>query len=127
MGDNTLVFIVKNFVIKLTYCIYFFICSYGLFGHFLQFNLGLFLTGWAALIYFPHAARVLMVVYFGWRSIPGLYLAELWGPYFIAQEAYNIPLLLPSLISVMSVPASFVFFEILSAFQSRYNPSKPIK
>jgi len=59
-----------------------------------------------SLVYLPHAARVLMVVYFGWRSIPGLYLAELWGPYFIAQEAYNIPLLLPSLISVMSVPAA---------------------
>ena len=59
-----------------------------------------------SLIYLPHAARVLMIVYFGWRSIPGLYLAELWGPYFIAEEAYNIPLLIPSLISVLSVPAA---------------------
>ena len=59
-----------------------------------------------SLIYLPHAARVLMIVYFGWRSIPGLYLAELWGPYFIAEEAYNVPLLMTSLISVLSVPAA---------------------
>ena len=56
--------------------------------------------------YLPHAARVLMIVYFGWRSIQGLYLAELWGPYFIAEEAYNVPLLMTSLISVLSVPAA---------------------
>ena len=65
-----------------------------------------------SLIYLPHAARVLMVVYFGWRSIPGLYLAELWGPYFIAEEAYNIPLLLPSLISVMSVPVALYSLKL---------------
>lgn len=59
-----------------------------------------------SLIYLPHAARVLMIVYFGWRSIPGLYLAELWGPYFIAEEAYNVPVLMTSLISVLSVPAA---------------------
>ena len=59
-----------------------------------------------SLIYLPHAARVLMIVYFGWRSIPGLYLAELWGPSFIAEEAYNVPLLMTSLISVLSVPAA---------------------
>ena len=79
-----------------------------------------------SLVYLPHAARVLMVVYFGWRSIPGLYLAELWGPYFIAEEAYNIPLLIPSLISVLSVPAAlyslkFFGFPLGTTLQSPLN------
>lgn len=65
-----------------------------------------------SLIYLPHAARVLMIVYFGWRSIPGLYLAELWGPYFIAEEAYNVPLLITSLISVLSVPAALYSLKL---------------
>ena len=59
-----------------------------------------------SLMYLPHAARVLMVVYFGWRSIPGLYLAELWGPYYLADDAYNFALWIPSAISVLSVSAA---------------------
>ena len=59
-----------------------------------------------SLLYLPHAARVLMVVYFGWKSIPGLYLAELWGPYYLAEDAYNFALWIPSAISVLSVPAA---------------------
>ena len=79
-----------------------------------------------SLIYLPHAARVLMIVYFGWRSIPGLYLAELWGPYFIAEEAYNVPLLMTSLISVLSVPAAlyslkFFGFHLGTTRQSPLN------
>ena len=71
------------------------------------------LPNWmGSLVYLPHAARVLMIVYFGWKAIPGLYLAELWGPFFIAQDAYNIPLLLPSLISVMSVPAALYSLKL---------------
>ena len=79
-----------------------------------------------SLIYLPHAARVLMIVYFGWRSIPGLYLAELWGPSFIAEEAYNVPLLMTSLISVLSVPAAlyslkFFGFPLGTTRQSTLN------
>ena len=61
-----------------------------------------------SLLYLPHAARLLMVVYFGWRSIPGLYLAELWGPYYLAEDAYNFALWIPSAISVLSVPAALI-------------------
>ena len=71
------------------------------------------LPNWiGSLVYLPHAARVLMVVYFGWKAIPGLYLAELWGPLFVAQEAYNIPVMLPSMISVMSVPAALYSLKL---------------
>ena len=63
------------------------------------------------MIYLPHAARVLCVVYFGWKAIPGLYLAELWGPILVAQEAYNIDLWIPSAISVLSVPFALITLE----------------
>ena len=54
--------------------------------------------------YLPHAARVLCVVYFGWKAIPGLFLAELWGPDFNVFEPYTLTHLIPSLMSVLSVP-----------------------
>ena len=34
-----------------------------------------------SLFYLPHAARVLCIVYFGWRAIPALFLAELVVPH----------------------------------------------
>ena len=54
--------------------------------------------------YLPHAARVLCVVYFGWKAIPGLFLAELWGPDFNVFEPYTLTHLIPSLMSILSVP-----------------------
>jgi len=79
-----------------------------------------------SLMYLPHAARVLMVVYFGWRSIPGLYLAELWGPYYLAEDAYNFALWIPSAISVLSVSAAlyalkFFGFPLGTTIQSPLN------
>ena len=79
-----------------------------------------------SLMYLPHAARVLMVVYFGWRSIPGLYLAELWGPYYLAEDAYNFPLWIPAAISVSSVSVAvyalkFFGFPLGTTIQSPLN------
>ncbi len=79
-----------------------------------------------SLMYLPHAARVLMVVYFGWRSIPGLYLAELWGPYYLAEDAYNFALWIPSAISVLSVSVAlyalkFFGFPLGTTIQSPLN------
>ena len=79
-----------------------------------------------SLMYLPHAARVLMVVYFGWRSIPGLYLAELWGPYYLAEDAYNFPLWIPAAISVLSVSVAvyalkFFGFPLGTTIQSPLN------
>ena len=59
-----------------------------------------------SMFYFPHAARVLCVVYFGYKSIPGLFLAEIFGPTAIYSEVYQYQVFLPSLISVLSVPAA---------------------
>ena len=54
--------------------------------------------------YLPHAARVLCVVYFGWKAVPGLFLAELWGPNFNILEPQTLTHLIPPLMSVLSVP-----------------------
>ena len=43
-----------------------------------------------SLFYLPHAARVLCIVYFGWKAIPALFLAELWGPDFSILDIEKI-------------------------------------
>ena len=57
-----------------------------------------------SLFYLPHAARVVCVVYFGWRALPALFLAELWGPDFNILEPSSLINIFPSLLSVLSVP-----------------------
>ena len=53
------------------------------------------------LLYYPHAARVLCVVYFGYRAIPALFLAEIWGPLLFFPESFSFYPYIPSIISVM--------------------------
>jgi hypothetical protein len=65
-----------------------------------------------SMFYFPHAARVLCVVYFGYKSIPGLFLAEIFGPTAIYSEVYQYQVFLPSLISVLSVSAAISTLHI---------------
>ena len=82
------------------------------------------LPNWlASLIYFPHAARVLCIVYFGWRAIPGLYLAEIWGPIFIAPEVYNFNVFFPSLMSVISVSLALGLLNTLDLKLGNTNTS----
>ena len=57
-----------------------------------------------SLFYIPHAARVLCVVYFGWKAIPALFLAELWGPHFSLLDIESLIKVIPGLLSVLSVP-----------------------
>ena len=57
-----------------------------------------------SLFYLPHAARVLCIVYFGWKAIPGLFLAELWGPSFSILDIESLINVIPGLLSVLSVP-----------------------
>jgi hypothetical protein len=66
------------------------------------------------LLYYPHAARVLCVVYFGYRAIPALFLAEIWGPLMFFPESFSFYPYIPSIISVMCVPAAILtlrFFD----------------
>ena len=57
-----------------------------------------------SLFYLPHAARVLCIVYFGWKAIPALFLAELWGPSFSILDIESLINVIPGLLSVLSVP-----------------------
>ena len=63
------------------------------------------------LLYYPHAARVLCIVYFGYRAIPALFLAEIWGPLLLFPEVFNFYPYVPSIISVMSVPMAIITLE----------------
>lgn len=77
-----------------------------------------------SLFYFPHAARVLCVVYFGYKAIPGLFLAEIFGPTAVYSEVYQYQIFLPSLISVLSVPGaiSTLHFAGFSLGSSQTSP-----
>ena len=57
-----------------------------------------------SLFYLPHAARVLCIVYFGWKAIPALFLADLWGPNFSILDIESLINVIPGLLSVLSVP-----------------------
>ena len=63
-----------------------------------------------SLLYLPHAARVLCVVYFGYNAIPGLYLAEIFGPLTVYSFFPDQQMLFIALISVLSVP--FALFTL---------------
>ena len=73
----------------------------------------------------PHAARVLCIVYFGYKAIPGLYLAELLGPYIIDPGFYPFSIFIPSLISVMAVPLSLLMLNSLG-FTLGHTISSPL-
>ena len=48
-------------------------------------------NGWTgSLVFLPHGARVLMVCFFRYCSLPALYLAEITGPSLLNYEKYNI-------------------------------------
>jgi hypothetical protein len=80
--------------------------------HFLDTHV-LFFAGDGGFFYLPHAARVLCVVYFGYKAIPGLYIAELFGPYIIDPGFYTFSIYIPSLISVMAVPLTVLMLNSL--------------
>tara|TARA_B100000214_G_scaffold332529_1_gene274096 strand:- start:140 stop:736 length:597 start_codon:yes stop_codon:yes gene_type:complete len=80
--------------------------------HFLDTHVLIF-SGNGVFFYLPHAARVLCIVYFGYKAIPGLYCAELIGPYIIEPGIYSFSLFIPSLISVLAVPLSLALLTLL--------------
>ncbi len=92
--------------------------------HFLDTHV-LFFAGDGVFFYLPHAARVLCIVYFGYKAIPGLYLAELFGPYIIDPGFYPFSIFIPSLISVMAVPLSLLMLNSLG-FTLGHTISSPL-
>ena len=66
-----------------------------------------------SLIYLPHAARVLCVVYFGYKSIPALYLAEISGPLVFVSVIPDPQMLFLAMVSVLSVPFALFALSIM--------------
>ena len=80
--------------IKVSITVYFFyMFTYGTwyFFHILDFaNLRLD-DGWTgSLVFLPHGARVLMVCFFRYYSLPALYLADITGPSLLNHEQYDV-------------------------------------
>ena len=48
-------------------------------------------NGWTgSLVFLPHGARVLMVCFFRFYSLPALYLADITGPSLLNHEQYDV-------------------------------------
>ena len=63
--------------------------------------------GWnGSLVFLPHGARVLMVCFFRYYSLPGLYLAEISGPVLINDLDYMDGWSIASIGSLFSVVAA---------------------
>ena len=105
-------FFLKNFL-TLSVTTYLFGITLWVLWYFVDQNVP-FLIGEGSWYYLPHAARVLYVVYFGYKAIPSLYLAELSGPYLLVPSMYSFDTYLSSLISALSVPLSIQVLRILS-------------
>ena len=80
--------------IKVSLTVYFFyMFTYGTwyFFHILDFaNLRIENEWTGSLVFLPHGARVLMVCFFRYYSLPALYLADITGPSLLNYEKYNI-------------------------------------
>jgi len=77
-----------------------------------------------SLIYLPHAARVLCVVYFGYKSIPALYLAEICGPLLFFSTIPDLQMLFLAMLSVLSVPFALFILSLMgfSLGNTRHSP-----
>ena len=102
---------VKNFF-YLSITSFVFLTVLWVLWHFLDSHV-VFFQGKGTLFYLPHAARVLCIVYFGYRAIPAIYLGELVGPYVLNPDLYSFSTFLPSFISVMSVPFALILLNTL--------------
>jgi hypothetical protein len=82
----------------------YYLLRYGSYGLFLSYNLKRHPIGWEAYFIY-HTQQGLSVLFiFGWRALPALFLAELWGPDFNILVPSSLINIFPSLLSVLSVP-----------------------
>ena len=102
----------KNFL-TLSVTTYLFGITLWVLWYFIDHNVP-FLIGEGGWYYLPHAARVLCVVYFGYKAIPALYLSELSGPLLFVPSLYPFSSYLPTFISILSVPLAIQVLYLLS-------------
>ena len=80
--------------IKVSITVYFFyMFTYGTwyFFHVIDFANLRVDDGWnGSLVFLPHGARVLMVCFFRYYSLPALYLADITGPSLLNHDQYDV-------------------------------------
>ena len=66
-------------------------------------------NGWTgSLVFLPHGARVLMVCFFRYYSLPALYLADITGPSLLNHEQYDVKYLEGSNIAAIGCIAAVI-------------------
>jgi hypothetical protein len=73
------------------------------------FNEGILPIG--SLIFFPNAARVISICFFGFRAIPALYVAEILGPEILFDNLYGYESYFTIFLSIMAVPAALLLLR----------------
>ena len=86
---------------------------------------------WAgSLMFLPHGARVLMVCFFRYYSIPALYIAEITGPSLVNHDAYMVTYAYgysyAALGCILAVVASVEIVKWSNAAQGKFSLFKPI-
>ena len=88
-------------------------------------------NGWTgSLVFLPHGARVLMVCFFRYYSLPALYLAEITGPSLLNYEKYNINYLdgsnIASLGCIIAVILSVELIKWSKVTEGKFSFFKPV-
>jgi len=64
-----------------------------------------------SLLFFPNAARVICICFFGFRAIPALYVAEILGPEILFDNLYGYESYFTVFLSIMAVPAALLLLR----------------
>ena len=86
---------------------------------------------WAgSLMFLPHGARVLMVCFFRYYSIPALYLAEITGPSLVNHDVYMVTYAngygYAALGCILAVVASVEIVKWSNAAHGKFSLFKPV-
>jgi len=113
------------------YIFYMFLYALWYFLHVMDFANLRIENEWAgSLMFLPHGARVLMVCFFRYYSIPALYLAEITGPSFVNHDAYMVTYAygysFAALGCILAVVASVEIVKWSRAAEGQFSLFKPV-
>ena len=88
-------------------------------------------NGWTgSLVFLPHGARVLMVCFFRYYSLPALYLADITGPSLLNHEQYDVSYVQGSNIAAIGcIAAVIISVELIKwsrVSEGKFSFFKPI-
>ena len=120
--------------IKVSITVYFFyMFTYGTwyFFHILDFANLRVDDGWTgSLVFLPHGARVLMVCFFRYYSLPALYLADITGPSLLNHDQYDVTYVAGSNIAAIGcIAAVFLSVELIKwsrVSEGKFSFFKPV-